>query len=106
MNDIDVAVEQMIQAIVNSPDYKEYDIQRKRVKQYPELKAQMDEFRKRNFLLQNSDSCRLDQVDALEREFAGLRENPIVSEFLAAELALCRLIQNIDNRLVEALHFE
>lgn len=106
MNDIDVAVEQMINAIICSEEYIEYDVQRNKVKQYPELKVQIDEFRTRNFMLQNSADYRFEQIEALEKEYATFRENPLVSDFLAAELALCRLIQDIDSRLVEALHFE
>jgi len=106
MSNIDNAVEQIIDAILSSEEYRQYDLKRNQVKQYPELKAQIDEFRKRNYELQNSEDYAFDKIDAFEREYADFRENPLVSDFLAAELALCRMMQNINLRITEAMHFE
>ncbi len=106
MGEIDSALEHLITAILNSQEYREYDTQRNRVKQYPELKAQIDEFRKRNFQLQTSDDNAFDKIDQLEKEYSELIENPLVSGFLDAELAFCRKMQDINLRLTEAMHFE
>ncbi len=106
MSNIDNAVEQVIDAILCSEEYQQYDIQRNRVNQYPELKAQIDEYRKRNYELQNREDYAFDKIDAFEREYANFRENPLVSDFLAAELALCRMMQNINLRITEAMRFE
>lgn len=72
--------------------------------QYPDLKKQIDEFRQRNFRLQNeTDSDRLfDEIDRFEREYEEFRKNPIVNDFLAAELAFCRLYQEIQEKIGEA----
>ena len=70
---------------------KEYFRQKELVStQYPDLKKQIDEFRYRNFKLQNeTDADRLfDETDRFEREYEEFRKNPIVSDFLAAELAM------------------
>ena len=45
-------------------------------------------------------------LEAFEREYANFREEPLVSEFLAAELAFCRMMQDINLHLTEAVHFE
>ena len=42
----------------------------------------------------------------MERDLAKFRENPIVDEFLTAELALCRMVQNINWKLIGALDFD
>lgn len=72
--------------------------------QYPELKRQIDEFRQRNFRLQNeTDSDRLfDEIDRFEREYEEFRKNPVVSDFLEAELAFCRMFQEIQSTIGEA----
>lgn len=106
MGEIDSALDHLITAILNSQEYREYDTQRNRVKQYPELKEQIDEFRKRNYQLQTSDDNAFDKIDQLEKEYSELIENPLVSDFLDAELAFCRRMQDIDLRLTEAMHFE
>ena len=42
----------------------------------------------------------------LENEFAPLRAEPYVNEYLAAELAICRMIQRINFRLMEEIEFD
>lgn len=106
MNTIDIALNRLAAAILDSPEYQEYDKQRKRVNEYPELKAQIDEFRKRNFELQTSADNAFEKLEEFEKEYSDFRENPMVSDFLAAELAFCRMMQDINLRLTEAMHFE
>ena len=48
---VNQAVEQMVQAIRNTDAYLEYQKQLARVKEQSELKRQIDEFRTRNFEL-------------------------------------------------------
>ena len=42
----------------------------------------------------------------MEEEKATLLENPLAAEYLAAELAFCRIIQKINWRFVKELDFE
>ncbi|MBQ8189007.1 MAG: YlbF family regulator [Lachnospiraceae bacterium] len=80
---------------------QKYFEQKERVKQYPELKVQIDEFRQRNYKLQNEvDSATLfDEIDRFECEYEEFRKNPIVSQYLEAELAFCRMYQEISNMI-------
>ena len=73
---------------------------------YDWSKEQIDEFRKRNYLLQNSEDFAFDKLEEFEKEFQKFRENPLVDAFLASELAFCRMMQNIEATITEALHFE
>lgn len=106
MGNIDEAVQHYINAIKETEVYREYERQKERVKQYPELKAQIDEFRLRNYELQTSRDNAFEKIDNLEREYDDFRENPLVADFLAAELAFCRMMQGIHIRVTEALEFE
>ena len=92
---VNQAVEQMVQAIRNTDAYLEYQKQLARVKEQSELKRQIDEFRTRNFELQTSKDTNFDKLDQFTRENEAFRENPLVSDFLAAELAFCRMMQGI-----------
>ena len=96
---VNQAVEQMVQAIRNTDAYLEYQKQLARVKEQPELKRQIDEFRTRNFELQTSKDTNFDKLDQF-------RENPLVSDFLAAELAFCRMMQGIGLYVTDQMHFE
>ena len=71
-------------------------------------RERIDEYRIRNFELQNSAYAEdlLDKMEAFEREYEKFRENPLVEGFLDAELAFCRMMQEIEVKLTEAVDFE
>ena len=103
---VNQAVEQMVQAIRNTDAYLEYQKQLARVKEQSELKRQIDEFRTRNFELQTSKDTNFDKLDQFTRENEAFRENPLVSDFPAAELAFCRMMQEIGLYVTDQMHFE
>lgn len=100
------ALQAYIYKVLDSPEYKEYALQKEKVKQYPELKAQIDAFRIRNFEMQTSKDMVFEMIEAFEREYRDFRENPMVDEFLAAELAFCRLLQKNNAKIMDAIDFE
>ena len=108
MTELNVAVEKLIDIIRVTEVYKEYERQKEKVNRIPDLKAQIDTFRIRNFEIQNlsDDADVFQKIEDFEREYESFRENPIVSDFLAAELALCRMMQEINIRLTAALDFD
>lgn len=61
---VNQAVEQMVQAIRNTDAYMEYRRQLGRIKEQPELKKQIDDFRTRNFELQTSKDTNFDKIDS------------------------------------------
>lgn len=103
---VNQAVEQMIGAIWNTDAYLEYQRQLARVKEQPELKRQIDDYRTRNYELQTSKDTNFDKIDQFTRENEAFRENPLVSDFLAAELAFCRMMQEIGLYVTDQMHFE
>lgn len=106
MNNVDNAVSQLISAVKESEVYKEYKKKLSEVNEYPDLKKQIDEFRTRNFLMQNSNEVAFDKLEKFEKEYEDFRENPLVADFLAAELAFCRMMQEINNNITEAMQFD
>lgn len=103
-------MEQSLQAYIDkllkSEEYLKYVEQKERVKQFPDLKKQIDEFRRRNFEMQNSDDMVFEKIESFEREFSDFRDNPLVADFLEAELAFCRMMQNHYAKVLEAIDFE
>lgn len=92
----------------NTDEYRRYFHEKEKLSRFPELKKQIDEFRRRNFELQNQENADVlfDKIDEFEREFESLRDNPLVNDFLAAELAVCRLIQEFFIHITEELDFD
>ena len=97
---VNQAVEQMVQAIRNTDAYMEYR------RQLGRIKKQIDDFRTRNFELQTSKDTNFDKIDQFTRENEAFRENPLVSDFLAAELAFCRMMQEIGLYVTDQMKFE
>ena len=106
--EVQKALEQLAQAIKDSDIYREYRRQSEKVDNTGDMREKIDKYRVRNFELQNSVQTEdlLDKLDAFEREYEKFREDPLVEEFLDAELAFCRMMQEIDVKLAEAMDFE
>lgn len=94
--------------IQNSETYRIYTEQKNRISRHPELYAQVNSYREENYKLQNSPQTEdlFDRVSAFEKKYADFRNDPLVDEFLRAELALCRLMQEIENIIVGGLDFD
>lgn len=102
------ALTRFLEEIKETEVYKEYQRQKEKVNRFPELKKKIDEFRLRNFELQNmtmGDEL-FNKIEDFEREYEKFREDPLVSDFLAAELGFCRMMQHIDATMTEELGFE
>ena len=110
MSDVQVleATKKFAAYIQQSDTYKEYLYQREKLKKQPDLYDKVNEYRQKNFDIQNeSDSEDLfDRMEAFEREYAKFRENPMVEDFLRAELAFCRMMQEINVMLTAEIDFE
>lgn len=103
---IQKSLQELIGDILESEIYIEYQKQLALVKESPGLKDRIDEFRTRNLALQTGEHTSFEQLDCFEREYEDFREDPLVDDFLAAELALCRMLQKVNRALVEAVDFE
>ncbi len=95
MNRVEEKLDALVRVVKESPEYREYQRVRELVHQDPEKEKAVHEFRRRNF-----------EMDRLEKEFAPLRAEPYVNEYLSAELAVCRMVQNINYRLMEEIEFD
>ena len=102
------ATAEYVKAIKATEVYRKYCEQLERLKRHPEQYEKVNEFRKKNFEIQNTTQKDelFDKMDAFEQEYEKFRENPIVDDFLRAELAFCRMMQEINLTITEAVDFE
>ena len=86
-----------VQAIKESDVSRKYYEQRERLKDCPEQYKKVNEFRRRNFEIQNTSQQDelFEKMDAFEKEYEEFREDSMVDDFLRAELAFCRMMQEI-----------
>lgn len=108
MNRLDESIDYLVSALRESPQYQKYQEMRAKIHMDPEKEQQVNEFRKRTYLLQNSREQKdlFTEIDRLQQESAPLRAQPDVTEYLAAELALCRMVQHINYRLMQEIDFD
>lgn len=106
MTQVDKALEDFIEKVKKTKVYMEYEEQRERIKAYPDLKERIDEFRERNYQLQNSEDASglFEEIDKFNKEYEQFREIPMVHDFLAKELAYCRMVQYINDKVLEAFN--
>ncbi len=108
MDGVRSVTEQLIREIKDTEEYFNYQEQKEKIKEWPELKVQLDEYRLRNFELQNRvDPANLfEEIDHFHKEYEEFREDVRVASFLEAELAFCRMIQGIYDSIMENIDFE
>ena len=108
MPDYRESLDVFIREIKQCSVYSEYLLQRDRLRKYPELKKQVDEYRQQNFKLQTQTypDQLFDEIDRFQKEHEAFRENPVVKDFLSAELAFCRMMQSIHLRIVDAVSMD
>lgn len=105
---VDVKTEQLVQAIIDSEEYKSFLYYLSEIKKQPELYERVCDYRKRNFELQNmdADDNMFDEVMRFQMENAGIRKNELVNEFLKAELSVCRMLQGITRTIADSVELD
>ena len=107
MNQIDESINQLITAILESEEYQQYLKIREKVKQDPEKEKAIHDYRMRNYQMHKNRNVDLfDEFDRIEHEFESFRAEPLVDDYLAAELAVCRLFQKINWSMLERVEFD
>ena len=108
MHTLKKSLDDLIEALEKSDVYKRYKDACTQVRMYPEKEKRLQEFRKKNYLVQNSKDAIDVYVEAerLEKEYADIYRDPLLLEFLAAEVAVCRFVQHVNRELISCLDFE
>ena len=105
---IEEATKKFAADVQSTNTYQEYRRCLHIIKQDSELYERVNEYRLKNFELQTVEPVDglLDKIDRLEQEYEEITGKPEVSDFLRAELAFCRMMQQINNCISDALEFE
>ena len=108
MDGFDKITEAYIKELKKTATCQRYKDKLKALKKDEELYKKVNEYRNKRFELQknlNPDEL-YDQSDRLEREYAFLYDNPVSAGYLDAEVALCRMIQDISMKITQSVDFE
>ena len=108
MKQVEMYTKQLVRAIQESQEYQEFCRVRDELRQQPELRARMNEMRWMNFELQGTAPSEelYRELNRTWKEFREFRKNPLADEFLKAELAVCRMLQQISNEITAAVDLD
>lgn len=101
-------IEDFTRVVCETPIYTNFIEKKATLKEDEELWNRVGEYRKRKFDMQAllSGDEMFNRTEAFNKEYEDLLSDKRVSEFLDAELAVCRLLQKISTSLIMALDFE
>lgn len=105
---VEVVTERYIRDLKHSDIYRKYRKELENIKKDEELFRRVTEYRQQNFEIQQQffgDELNQKMMEFEERNIE-LRDNPQVDAFLKAELALCRMVQWVNDTLIERLDFQ
>ena len=106
MGRIDELKAELIQAVLDSEEYREYKRLEAEVSKNADLKRAIDEFRRRNFEIQYNDEIQEIDENISQLEYADMRNQGLAKSYFSAELCLCRLVQDVCVSLVDAVDFD
>lgn len=105
MDRINDKLEELVLAILESPEYQELQKVEAEVSSTPGLAEKIKEFCWKNYELQNSEEEEnlYERMEEFEKEYQEFRSNPVVTAYLERELKMCRILQAINARITNAV---
>ena len=74
--------------------------------EYPGLREEINQYRKEYYMLQKSEEGLFDKLDEFEKKYNKMRSNPVVDEYLEAELAVCKMMQEVYAQIADAIDLD
>lgn len=104
MDKVTECLDALIEEMSESRAYQNYLWMEEELEKDPDLKSRVDDYRIRNYRLQQSENVDLyDAVDSLERDSYALRKSEKANAYLEAELEVCKMVQKVQDRISEEI---
>ena len=102
MDTINDKVEELVSAIQESTEYQNFQEAEREVRKVPGLAEKIREFCWKNYELQNSDADDLyERLEEFSAQYKDFRRNPVVERYLEHELRMCRMLQEINGKVMD-----
>lgn len=97
-----------VEELKKTTEYIEYHKALNEAKENEELWRRIEEYRRRILDFQNfsNNDDMYDKADRVNQDFKDVFDNPVAKRFLDAEVAICRMVQEISLKIAEAIEFE
>ena len=101
MDKVTECLDALIEEMRESRAYQNYLWMEEKLEKDPDLKSRVDDYRIRNYRLQQSEN--VDLYDSLERDSDALRKSEKANAYLEAELEVCKMVQKVQDRISEEI---
>lgn len=100
-------LEELTEAIRSCEEFRTFEEMKRRLDTEPEKRKRADSFRRKNFEFQNSEESTSAQAQvAMYHEREALRRDPLIDEYLKAELIMCRLLRQVSLSVMETVDLD
>lgn len=108
MEQIKHCTEELVEAVRECDAYKNFAEAREELKKNPKLWEVVQDFRKKNYEMQNlKENVDLyTEMEHLEEEYHEIRKNTVIRRYLTSELELCRIMQRINLNLIQVVDLD
>ncbi|MCC6093882.1 MAG: YlbF family regulator [Eubacterium sp.] len=106
MDQVREKTEELVRTLENSEAYKRYCSLSEQLKDMPELRQKINEYRRKVYEMQTSGRDLYDETDYVISEYSPLLRNEIAADFLDAEGAVCRMVQQVVDTISSEIHLE
>lgn len=106
MKETEKIIQDFVENLRMTQEYKRYEYSRERVRMYPELCGQLKEYCQKKYMLQKSEEDLFDKMDAFDKEYEEFRSNPVIETYLEAEAAVCKMIREIYVQIAGAIELD
>ncbi len=106
--EMEECLNRLLEKVKTCPELEAYNVARDRLKEYPEKYKRVQEYRKANYRIQNTDEAidLFTEADRLADTFRDVYKDPVMQDYLKAEAGLCKVIQWISASVVACIDFE
>ncbi len=95
-------IKELRQMLLDSEEYKNFDLYRRVLMEAPDLYKKVLEFRSENFNLQLSGEIQnKEKAGHIVAKYQEVFNNSLVTPYLNAELVLCKMLQDVTHLLIE-----
>lgn len=93
---------ELVEAIQKSSEFDNFQAAERQVRSISGLPDKIREFCWKNYKIQNSEAEDLcEQMEKFEAEYEEFRKNPVVEQYLEHELRMCRMLQEINGKVMD-----
>ena len=100
--------QEFIEKLKTTDEYLAYSNDLNMIQKFPDLMEQINHYREENFDIQNKYEGEVlyDKLEELQNRYEKLLDDTRAGAFLHAEATFCRMIQDINNQILDELGFE